>query len=208
MFDDLRRALPDHQAHFYVNDTGPVLGLDGVVRRHQFGIATFIAPHMAVVGSATTFVHGMFAEHDQWPAEDRPRAAHAVRVIDGGGRPVVVAHFHGVRMRHGKGDSPVRRSQAEKVAGLVELLAHRGDVVVVAGDMNVLPDSETLRTLETRLGLTDLVGAAHTRTSAYLKPTRHADYLLVSDPGAVTAFQVLAEPEVSDHRPLVLDLDR
>jgi hypothetical protein len=55
-----------------------------------------------------------------------------------------------------------------------------------------------------RAGFTDLVGDTDTRTSAYLKPSRHADQLLVPD--AVAAFEVLTAPEVSDHRPLVLDL--
>lgn len=37
-------------------------------------------------------------------------------------------------------------------------------------------------------------------------PVRHASYLLVSDPDAVTNFEIVAEPEVSDHRALVLDV--
>jgi hypothetical protein len=45
-----------------------------------------------------------------------------------------------------------------------------------------------------------------TRTSRYQKPLRHANYRLVSHPDDVKAFEVLAEPEVSDHRPLVLDI--
>lgn len=56
------------------------------------------------------------------------------------------------------------------------------------------------------IGLVDLVGTADTRTSRYQKPLRHASYLLVSDLGAVTHFDALATPEVSDHRALVLDL--
>jgi hypothetical protein len=56
------------------------------------------------------------------------------------------------------------------------------------------------------VGLVDLVGTADTRTSRYAKPVRHASYLLVSDPAAVRRFAVVAEPEVSDHRALLLDL--
>ena len=69
----------------------------------------------------------------------------------------------------------------------------------------MLPDSDTFAILR-EIGLTDLVGTADTRTASYTKPVRHADYLLVSDPTAVRAFEVLAAPEVSDHRPLVLDI--
>jgi hypothetical protein len=56
------------------------------------------------------------------------------------------------------------------------------------------------------LGLVDLVGEADTRTSRYRKPVRHASYLLVPDPAAIDRFQILAEPEVSDHRALLLDI--
>jgi len=108
-------------------------------------------------------------------------------------------------MSAGKGDTPQRRRQAEQVAALVGRVRRPGDLVVVAGDLNVLPDSETFEVLG-RAGLTDLVGDADTRSSAYPKPLRHADYLLVSEPDAVESFEILAVPEVSDHRPLVLDV--
>lgn len=205
LFDDVRAVLPDHQAVFLTCDTGPVHCDDGVVRRQHFGIATFVASHLAVVGTEAAFVHGGFAHHDVWPAEDRGRAAHAVRVADPGGRCATIAHFHGVRMASGKDDTPARRTQADRVAALITRVRTPGDVVVAAGDMNVLPNSETLAVLA-GIGLTDLVGRSDTRTSAYAKPVRHASYLLVSDVQAVAAFQVVAEPEVSDHRALVLDL--
>ena len=79
------------------------------------------------------------------------------------------------------------------------------DLVVVCGDLNLLPDSHTFAILGA-IGLVDLVGTADTRTSRYPKPVRHAGYVLVSDPGAVRRFGVLAEPEVSDHRVLLLEI--
>lgn len=78
-------------------------------------------------------------------------------------------------------------------------------MTVVCSDLNLLPDSETFAVLGA-IGLVDLVGASDTRTSRYPKPLRHASYLLVSDPDAVAGFEVLAEPEVSDHRALVVDI--
>lgn len=205
LFDDVRQVLPEHQAQFFTCDTGPVQCEDGAVRRQQFGIATFVAPRLALVGSETVFVHGAFAHHDVWPAQDRGRLAHAVRVVGRAGTGVTVAHFHGVRMSAGKNDTPQRRRQAERVAGLIGRVRRPEDVVIAAGDMNILPDSETFEILA-NIGLTDLVGQSDTRTSAYVKPGRHASYLLVSDVDAVASFEVVATPEVSDHRPLVLDL--
>lgn len=205
---DVRQVLPEHQLHFHfhfhVHDTGPVLRQDGRVHRQQFGIATLIAPRLAVVGSAAKHVHGGFTHREQWPAEDRGRVAHAVRVAEGS-RTVTVAHTHGVRLASGKGDFPAGREQAQRLVELVERVREPGDVTVVAGDLNVLPGSETLRVLA-ESGLVDLVGDADTRTSRYAKPVRSASYVLVSDPATVRSFEVIAAPEVSDHRPLVLDL--
>lgn len=69
----------------------------------------------------------------------------------------------------------------------------------------MLPDSDTFDVLAA-IGLVDLVGTTDTRTSRYTKPVRHANYLLVSDVDAVQCFDVPATPEVSDHRPLILDI--
>lgn len=205
LFEDLRRSLPGHQALFHTSDTGPVRCGDGVVRRQHFGIATLVDPSLAVIGGEAAFVHGSFAHHDTWPAEDRGRIAHAIRVADHDGRPITVAQVHGVRMGSGKADTPERRRQAEQLAALVGRVRGVDDLTVVAGDFNVLPDSETFDVLGAA-GFTDLVGTTDTRTSSYTKPLRHADYLLVSDTSAVASFTVLTDPEVSDHRPLVLDV--
>jgi endonuclease/exonuclease/phosphatase family metal-dependent hydrolase len=73
----------------------------------------------------------------------------------------------------------------------------------------VLPGSATLQALA-GLGLTDLItsrGHTNTRTSHYKKAPRFADYMLVSGNVAVRHFEVVREPEVSDHRALLLDFD-
>ena len=108
-------------------------------------------------------------------------------------------------MASGKGDTPERLSQAEEVVALVGRVRGPDDLVVVTGDLNLLPDSLSFDIFGAA-GLVDLVGTTDTRTSAYTKALRHADYLLVSNPDLVSSFEVLVEPEVSDHRPLVVDL--
>ncbi|WP_108666164.1 endonuclease/exonuclease/phosphatase family protein [Euzebya rosea] len=207
LFDDVAALLPHHQGTFLTSDSGPISDDRGEGRyRQDFGISTFVRKDVTLVGQHTAFVHVSHTDHDDWPTGGRPRLAQAVRVLDRAtGRFVVVAHTHGLRDPAGKGDTPARVAQAEQLAELVQQAAQPGDLLVVCGDLNVLPDSVTFEILG-RAGLTDLVGTADTRTSAYPKPVRHADYLLVSDPAAVEAFEILAEPEVSDHRPLVLDI--
>jgi endonuclease/exonuclease/phosphatase family metal-dependent hydrolase len=206
LLDDVRAALPRYQAVFVASDAGPVRDSGGDVHRQDFGLATFVDEQLSIVALQTAFVHGSFVDHADWPTTDRPRVAQAVRVIDRArSRAATVVHLHGLRDAQGKADTVSRQAQAERVATLVTEVRAEGDITVVCGDLNVLPDSETFAILGT-IGLVDLVGTTDTRSSRYVKPVRHADYLLVSHPDVVRAFEVLAAPEVSDHRPLVLDI--
>lgn len=206
LFDDVRGLLPQHQGMFATSDAGPVH--DDAGRRHVqgFGLGTFVHERVMVIGGRAAYVHRTFTEHDDWPRDDRPRIAQALRLIEPGAtRAVTLVQVHGVRDRHGKIDTPARRAQAERLAALVESVREPGDLTVVCGDFNVLPDSETFGVLG-EIGLVDLVQDTDTRTSRYPKQVRHASYLLVSEPAAVEHFEIVTEPEVSDHRPLLVKL--
>ena len=79
---------------------------------------------------------------------------------------------------------------------------------MLCGDFNLLPDTESLRMLESA-GLRNLVvecGVTSTRTSLYARPEPFADYVFVSDGIAVRDFHVLPDV-VSDHTPLLLEFD-
>ncbi|MFI5895832.1 endonuclease/exonuclease/phosphatase family protein [Actinoplanes sp. NPDC051513] len=206
LFDDVRAALPQHQAIFVTSDSGPVRDDEGRRHRQDFGLATLVGEDLPIVGVDSAFVHGQFTDHAEWTVADRPRVALAVRTVDrAAGRSVWVVQVHGLRDPLGKADTPARRLQAERLAALVRRIRDPRDLVVVCGDFNVLPDSETFGVLA-EVGLTDLVGVADTRTSHYRKAVRHASYLLVSDVAAVKRCDILAEPEVSDHRALILEI--
>ncbi|WFE25704.1 endonuclease/exonuclease/phosphatase family protein [Solwaraspora sp. WMMD791] len=206
LFDDVRAVLPRHQAFFLTSDTGPVTDGTGARHRQDFGVATVVAERLPVVGVDSAFVHGAFVEHAEWTVADRPRVALAVGTVGrADGRRVWVVQVHGLRDPAGKVDTPARRAQAVRLAELVQRVRDPDDLVVVCGDFNLLPDSATFDVLRD-IGLTDLVGTADTRTSHYPKPVRHASYLLVSDVAVVERFEIVRQPEVSDHRALLLDL--
>ncbi|WGX95857.1 endonuclease/exonuclease/phosphatase family protein [Nocardioides sp. L-11A] len=205
LMSDVRTVLPAYDGWFTVSDSGPVTDEEHRVHRQHFGIGMFAGPALVQVGARAAYVHGSYADHgDTWPHSGRPRAAQVARFADGG-RFVTLGHLHGLRDDGGKGDTPARRAQAQRLVELVEGVREPGDLVVVCGDLNLLPDSETFAILAA-VGLTDLVGTADTRTSSYPKPVRHASYLLVSEPDAVRSFEVVAEPEVSDHRALLVEI--
>lgn len=202
---DVQATLPSYDGWFAVSDSGPVADGSGRVHRQHFGLGTFTAPEVVAVRTTATHVHGRYADHGAaWPHSGRPRVAQVARLHDGAGY-LTIGHLHGLRDDAGKGDSPARRAQAERLAALVEEVREPDDLVVVCGDLNLLPDSETFAVLGD-IGLTDLVRDADTRTSSYTKPVRSASYLLVSDPDRVRSFEVVAAPEVSDHRALLLDV--
>jgi endonuclease/exonuclease/phosphatase family metal-dependent hydrolase len=206
LFDDVRQLLPQHQGFFVASDSGPVLDEHGRTHRQDFGLAVFVNRSLPVIGQMARFVHGSFIDHEEWTISDRPRIAQGLRLVDrAGARQVTIVHVHGLRDPAGKHDTPARHAQASRLASLVTSIREAGDLTILCGDFNLLPDSETFRGLR-GIGLTDLVGSLDTRTTLYRKPLRHANYLLISQPNDVVHFDVPAMPEVSDHRPLILDI--
>lgn len=205
---DVAAALPGHTATFCPAARGDLWDGDEAVPS-EWGIATFVRGTLPIVAQAQGFVHGAFGPNG-YGAHPRSRTAHVVRVWDyAAGYPVTIGHMHGLRdPAAGKADTPERLAQAERLLALVASVAGKDERVIVCGDFNVLPGSATFAVLK-RAGLTDLVtgrGFTDTRTSLYRKPGRYADYMLASPQVDVRAFDVVEAPEVSDHRPLVLDL--
>lgn len=203
LFRDVAAALPDHTAIFCPAAQGVLWDGDAAVPS-QWGIATFVRNTLPIVGQLQDFVHKDFSA-DGYGDHPRSRVAHVVRIHDGE-RAVCIAQMHGLRDLAGKGDTPERRAQAERLKDMITCLARPEEALVVCGDFNVESGSETLAVLAA-MGLTELVtgrGFAGTRTSHYKKPGRFADYMLVNRHVEVRSFDVITDPEVSDHCPLEL----
>lgn len=206
-FDEVSTALPDHRATFCPAARGVLWDADQSVPSY-WGLATYVRATLPVIGQSQGFVHKTFSA-DGYGAHPRSRSAHALRLYDAEKERVVsLAHMHGLRDLRGKMDTPERRAQAQRLLDLVRSTAEPGDLTVICGDFNVEPGSETLTLME-EAGFTELVtggGHAGTRSAHYKKPGRFADYMLINQPGAVQGFEIVRDPEVSDHCPLVLTI--
>lgn len=206
-FREVSHVLPDHVAIFCPAAQGVLWdGNDAVPS--QWGLATFVHRSLPIIGQVQGFVHKDFSPAG-YGDHPRSRSAHGVRVYDGhAGRSVSVTHMHGLRDLDGKMDTPERAAQARRLHDISSRVSQPGDVVVVCGDFNVEPDSETLSLLA-GAGLTELVtggGFEGTRNTHYKKQGRFADYMMVNREDLVRSFDVIHDPEVSDHCPLVLEL--
>lgn len=206
-FRDVCRALPDHVAIFCPAAQGELWDDDQAVPS-KWGLATFVHKSIPIVGQVQGFVHKSYSPVG-FGDHPRSRSAHGVRVYDyGSGRFISVTHMHGLRDLRGKMDTPERTAQAKRLLELSRQLSEAGDVSVICGDFNVDPQSETLSLLADA-GFSELVtgrGFSSTRNSHYKKSGRFADYMLINDANAVQDFDVVYDPEVSDHCPLVLTL--
>lgn len=206
LFDDIRAALPHHDAFFCTSMRGELTADIGPIWA-EFGLATLTHRSLPVLGHAMDFIHDQY-RHDGWGPHPRPRNAHVIRLHDPEtGQPVTIAHLHGLRGTDGKQDTPERLAQAQALVALIERLWRPKEKLIACGDFNLLPGSVTFDMLKS-LGLADLVTAhavTGTRTSYYKKQERFADYILAGQGVDVSRFEVVSQPEVSDHCPLVLE---
>ncbi|MEM7642515.1 MAG: endonuclease/exonuclease/phosphatase family protein [Pseudomonadota bacterium] len=206
-FTDLCAALPDHQGIFCPAARGDLFHGETAIPS-QWGLATFIHRRHMLIGQLQDLVFRDFSA-DGYGDHPRSRSAHVVRIFDeAADRPITIAHMHGLRdPEAGKADTAQRKTQADRFLRMIRSIHRPGERLIVGGDFNVPPGSETLTMLGT-LGLTDLVttrGFEGTRTRHYGKPGRFADYLMVNGDVPVRAFDVVTEPAVSDHCALMLD---
>ncbi len=206
-FRDVARALPDHTATFCPAAQGVLWDEDQSIPS-QWGLATFVHKSIPIIGQVQGFVHKSYSPVG-YGDHPRSRSAHCIRVYDyNSDRSISVTHMHGLRDLNGKMDTPERAEQAQRLLELSRQVSEPNDLRIVCGDFNVEPNSETLQLLE-QAGLSELVtgrGFTSTRNTQYKKRGKFADYMLISDAGAVQEFDVVYDPEVSDHCPLVLTI--
>lgn len=190
---EIEAALPDHRSYF---------------RPHfedHYGLLILVKKSLTILEEGERFVHRDKGYKPEGDIGQHARNIQYVTVAAENG-PVTIINFHGLWAGKGVGkiDTPERLIQSERLAAF---LMERTEPLVLMGDFNLLPDTESLAMLE-KAGLKNLIkeyGITSTRTSHYTKPEKYADYALVSPTVTVRSFEVLPD-EVSDHAPLKLEL--
>ena len=121
---------------------------------------------------------------------------------------LLIANYHGIARPGSKLDNDERLEQSRAIRRVLD--AHDGPIVLI-GDFNLLPDTESVRLLED--GLRNLVieraiPSTRSRLNPYFGTPQeqpHADYAFISPDIQVADFQV-PDVQISDHLPMILDL--
>lgn len=192
LLKNIQKVLPDYVCYFrpHFND--------------YYGLALFVHKKVEVLNEGELFVYRERGFINPNENGDHARNLQHIR-IRSENHEYVIAQVHGLWNGQGKGDSEARLIQSDNIAQFVMSL---NVPVVLVGDFNLRPDTESVRKLET-IGMCNLIsdfGITSTRTTLYTKSNEQfADYAFVSEGITVNDFKVLPD-EVSDHAPLYVDV--
>jgi len=127
-------------------------------------------------------------------------------LLELGGKKVVVCNVHGVPYPGSKLDTPDRLRQSERIK---EFTDKQKEPLILCGDFNLMPDTESIRMLEgglENLIRTHKITSTRGRLNLYYgtpKQQDYADYIFVSSGVTVEQFSV-PDVKVSDHLPMIL----
>jgi len=189
LFEDIKAVLPTHDGYF------------APAQDDEYGLAGFIKKDVELVEHGDIFVHRHKDAMNDVDATNLGRNLQYFKI--GAGRPVTLMNFHGLWTGIDKKDTPDRLNQSRRIVEFAQSLTGN---FILAGDFNLMPDTESIQILE-GMDVRNLIkeyGITDTRTSYYKKPERFADYTFVTPGIAVNEFKVLPD-EVSDHAAMYLD---
>jgi endonuclease/exonuclease/phosphatase family metal-dependent hydrolase len=194
VLQDISKVLIDHTAYFR-----PHYG-------DNYGLALLVKSPLGVVEEGEIFV---YKEKEYIPEGDPGEHARNLQYVKirTEGKEYTVLNFHGLWNGQGKGDSPDRIAQSEKIISFLE--ATDSKRFVLCGDFNLSPDTESINMLVERLSAHNLIaqyGITSTRTPLYMRENRFADYVFTGGDITVKDFKVLPD-EVSDHAPLYVEVE-
>lgn len=205
-------APPEPAESKYANDNFNLFtDIEGVLTEHKgyfkphfidyYGLAMFVKKDIEVIKEGDISVYEI--PNYQVGDDNHPRNLQFV-TFKNDNKEVTVANIHGLWTGINKKDTEDRLEQSRRIKTFLSSIS---GVKILCGDFNLLPDTESVKIIES-IPLRNLVadyGVTSTRTSLYNKPDKFADYIFISKDIEVKEFKVLPD-EVSDHSPLLIEI--
>jgi len=217
----LRLILGDHVGYFTPSGDNFLTDIEPTGHPILYGNAMFIRNTLPVVGFRSSMIYRRFnAINDGLPAARTIQIATIVK----GQTAYVIANLHGIWTGNGKDDCKERNAQTMRITEQINRAARLAALdtgliikVILGGDFNITSKTESMAKImsaqafgnQGAINLNVEYDCLDTRTVLYPsdKQTREADFILVSRNLNIGSFAALAEPVVSDHRPLVLSFE-
>jgi endonuclease/exonuclease/phosphatase family metal-dependent hydrolase len=207
ILEELAAILPDFRCTYHIDEEG--MDSKGPVDFElQSGGAVFLKKNIPIVSSGTVALFTEILVRElPYPKIFKPKNFGYVR-IPWKETGMTIANIHAFTYRgDDKLDMPERIEQSKKIKEFVD---NEKGSIVLCGDFNLLPDTESIRMLENPL--INLIKKYEIKTTrSTLSPwygtenqLNFADYAFVSPDLEVTHFEVPDE-KVSDHLPLIAE---
>ncbi len=209
LLDELITILPDFQSSYSIE----IRGFDSIPDPVKFdltvGKALFIKNNIKVQDKGDILLYGNRSEKLlKNDFSNLPVTLQYINLVIQN-EPLLVCNIHGTAFPGSKLDTDLRLEHSKKLSKF--LRAQQG-IKIVAGDFNLLPQTQSIKILEKDMrNLIQEFNIPKTRSNLspyYKKPDfqKFADYVFVSKEINVKDFEV-PDIEISDHLPLILEFE-
>ncbi len=184
--------------HSYFSPTLSTSYMEQVV---EFGNA--ILSKKSFNNKSTIFTHGSYIEKYDVVKDDYNIRNFQHVILSEKNKNLNVINHHGYHVKTTKLGNKKSEKSVEIIDNYIEKLT---GPVIVTGDFNVYPESETLSGLNSRLINLPKKNKIESTYTTFGGPYKVCDYVFVSDDIVVVDFQV-SEQIVSDHKALILEFE-
>jgi endonuclease/exonuclease/phosphatase family metal-dependent hydrolase len=205
---ELTQALPEFDGRFNPMVTWCETTTDGRSVMIPFGLAMFARRTLPITARHALTVVKHMDNLDAVIGLHQIRRPLQLIQLDTSGGPLLVANYHGIARPGDKLDTAERLAQSHELRRV--LAEHPGPVILI-GDFNLLPDTESIHLLEhgyRNLVIERAIPTTRSRLNPYYGTAEeqpHADYAFIS-PGLTVVDLQVPDVEVSDHLPLLLEV--
>jgi len=170
-------------------------------RKLRYGNA--IMSHLPLTSTETIFTHGEFVENFDITKDDGNIRNLQHVTVEVNGKTLHILNHHGFRIPETKaGNEDTLRSMRT----IADVIARLDGPVILCGDFNLAPDSESINVLNSKLrNLSIENGLKRTYTDLSIVNTV-CDYIFVNDRVQVEHFE-MSDALISDHKALILDFE-